>query len=397
MVSKRIYAGILAIAATQSAIVVLGSSMGSIAAAFANTGANLALIQLIITTPSLFGIVANTVAGALSVRISKKKIAVIGVVCILFGGCGAYFIHSSIFQLMFFAAFIGIGAGFTTTMVPPMIADYYPKEKMGSMMGITTSANFTGAMVLTFLCGMLARNQQNWYFTYLSFLLMVPILAAALMMPARSPAEIEAQGRPPQDKPKAKLRSAIIPNLIIGFIYMCLSYVFMTNIALHITENGLGDSGMAGIANAMQFAGGIVSGIIFVSLAGVLKKYGLAFAFLINAIALLIISVTPNIVVVIIASIIPGVSIGMFFPTSFMSLASKVDGNSTGFAIGVFMTCVNMGGFISPAIITPATNSLGWVTAGQRIMFSGIAFAVVAVILAIGATFNKESRTVPSA
>jgi MFS family permease len=399
MVSKRTFAGIMAISATQSAIVVLGSALGSIVAAFADTGADLTLIQLIITTPSLLGIIANSVAGALSVRINKRTIAIIGIVSILFGGCMPYFIHSSILQLMFFAAFIGIGAGFTTPVVTPLVADYYPKEKVGGMVGRAASANFLGAMLLTLLCGMLARNQQNWYFTYLSFLIMVPILVMVLMMPARSPAEIEARTRPARDKPKAKLSVvvAVIPNLFTGFAFMGLATVFMTNIALYFAETGLGDAGMAGIANAMQFAGGIVMGFIFVPVAKALKKYIFAFVFLLDACALFAITLMPDIFVSIGGSFVAGACLGMFFPSSFMNIASKVDGVYLGFTSGVFMSCANLGSFMSPVIITPIANALGWHTAGERMMFSGIVYASVAVILGVSAAMKKETPSAPVA
>jgi MFS family permease len=346
----------------------------------------------------LTGIIANSVAGALSVRMNKRTIAVIGVVSILFGGCMPYFIHSSIFQLMFFAAFIGIGAGFTTPMIAPLIADYFPIEKVGVVMGRTISANFVCAMLMTIICGLLARNQQNWHFTYLSFLLMIPILVMVLMMPARSPAEIEAQNNraqdgQAQDKPKVKLSVSIIPNMFIGFAFMCLANVFLTNIALYITENGLGDAGMAGIANAMQFAGGIVMGFIFAPLAKTLKKYGFAFVFLLNAFTLLIIALVPDIVAAIGGSVVAGACLGMFFPLSFMNIGSKVDGVYLGFTTGVFMSCTNLGGFISPVIITPIASALGWSTAGGRMMFSGIVAAIVAVILAVSASMKKEAQS----
>jgi hypothetical protein len=162
---------------------------------------------------------------------------------------------------------------------------------------------------------------------------------------------------------------------------------------LYFAETGLGDAGMAGIANAMQFAGGIVMGFIFVPVAKALKKYIFAFVFLLDACALFAITLMPDIFVSIGGSFAAGACLGMFFPSSFMNIASKVDGVYLCFTSGVFMSCANLGSFLSPVIITPIANALGWHTAGERMMFSGIVYATIAVILGVSAVMKKEAQS----
>ncbi len=338
------------------------------------------LIQMIMTLPSLVGMIFAIAAGPLSGKIAKKTIVLIGLFSGFIGGMSAYFFGAtSVYVLLLASAFIGVCQGINSTMSMALIADYFVGDESSSLMGLQSAFVNGGGMVVIFISSLLAR--LGWKSSYLIFLIFVPIIILVVKFLPNDP-PVQQEGGTGE---KGKLNGTVYFAGIVTFLFATFMFSFATNVAMYVVNNGLGDATTAGLANTLMSAAGTVAGVVYGSIKKGLKNKVIPTAILLAGIGLLLVNLLGSVASVFIAGMLVGTGLSMLMPTAMFIASSAVAPAMSANAISLINGASNIGMFISPFILNPIANSFGG-DESFKFLICGIAL----IILSVFAFMNKS-------
>jgi hypothetical protein len=108
-------------------------------------------------------------------------------------------------------------------------------------------------------------------------------------------------------------------------MFLMIITVCGTNISNQLKAAGLGDTSTAGIATAVQMAGGFSMGLVFNRLSAKLKDYALALTFFIVFVGYTIINIgQSSLIAVLVGIFIVGTAISIIIPQSLFSTSNRV-------------------------------------------------------------------------
>ena len=188
-------------------------------------GADITLIKLILTLPSLLIIPSSLVSGWLARRMNKKHVLLIGLVIYLLAGVAGGF-AKSIPQLLIIRALFGIGAGIIIPLSTSIIADLYEGSERVKMMGYSGSVSHFGGVIFILISGWLACISWRYSFFVYSLALLV-VLMIVLWLPELSSKKLSVSV-------KSKLPAGVYICAILGVFMMISFYAAPTNLAMFI-------------------------------------------------------------------------------------------------------------------------------------------------------------------
>lgn len=130
-------------------------------------------ISQLVSLTALMIIPSSIVAGKLAEYISKKKIVIFGTLLFLLSGLGGMLVND-IMTLVVLRCLVGIGAGCVYSLAPAMIAHLFEGQERVQMMGWENACGGFFAFALSMVTGYVAL--VNWKYTFLLYLIFVPIL-----------------------------------------------------------------------------------------------------------------------------------------------------------------------------------------------------------------------------
>lgn len=205
-----------------------------------------AVIHALAIVPSLF------FASWLTSIFSKKKVLLAGLAVFAVAGMGAVFANS-IFSLLFFRIFLGIGLGMVIPFSTALISDFFDGEEKERMMGLSSSFNMLGAMVALTCSGYLAMI--SWRLPFLIYGVGIPVLILNLIY---LPDVFQDRGL--EKTVKAAIPGRVYPVAGLMFIFCMIFFILTPTMALFLRDNSLGDARMAGLAISFSTIGGFFSG-----------------------------------------------------------------------------------------------------------------------------------------
>ena len=351
--------------------------LSDIAAAFPECSTT--TIQFLMTFPSIFCLIFTMLSAFLSDRLPKKTLGVAGLSIICLSGVAACLFHSSIIILYVWAAFLGIGIGMVAPLAPALVNECFTGKEKQTMLGWQNSANNIGSMIMTFAGGFLAT--LGWNFGYLVYLLGIfGIIFALLGVPGKSKANsntLSAVKQDNSDPTRGKFRLVILKEMIVTCLFLFIYSAAPANLAMLVTERGLGDASFAGTVSTMFLLGGMITGLLFGLISSVLKKWTAMCGAFILAIGAVIIAISQGTVSLIIGCLVAGASISMILPVC-MGSASRLKGYET-LNSAMILSSSFIGVFLAPLI----TNIGALISGSESTTYRFFSIAGIAVILAI--------------
>ena len=347
--------------------------LSQIAAAFPS--ASDTQIQFLMTFPSIFCLVFTMASAFLSDRLPKKMLAVIGLSIICLTGIAACLFHGSLVILYIWAAFLGIGIGMVAPLAPSLVNECFEGQEKQTMLGWQNSANNIGSMLMTFLGGFLAR--LGWNFGYLVYLLGIfGIFFSILGVPGKSiGSKQKDSGSLVQTR--GKFHFVILKEMIVTALFLIIYAAAPANLAMLVTERGLGDTAYAGTISTMFLLGGTITGLLFGFLFSKLKRWTAMSGALILAIGAVIIAFSKGTAPLVIGCLVAGASISMILPVC-MGGASKLKGYET-LNSAMILSSSFVGVFLAPFI----TNIARLISGSESTTWRFLTIAGIAVILAV--------------
>ncbi len=229
--------------------------------------ADITLIKLVLTLPSLLIIPFSLLGGWLASRMKKKAILLIGLVIYFIGGVGGG-LARSIEQLLIIRGLFGVGVGLIIPLSISLIADFYEKEERAKMMGLSGSVSHFGGVVFLLLSGWLAC--MSWRYAFgvygLSALIMFTVF---FWLP-------EPQIRKTPGPVSVRLPWQVYWCAVIGGLMMVAFYAAPTNLAMFIeNQQNMYTSVTPLFKDKAELEASLQSGVLTESVRASLKNNGI--------------------------------------------------------------------------------------------------------------------------
>lgn len=383
----RVKIGILSIALLSMCGIVITPVFSAIIRAFPQVPAT--TIQLIGSLPSLGQLVISLIVGRLAMSISKKYLALVGILAVIIGGVVPIIWHSQIIILLVCAFIIGIGVGFVSTLTPMLISIFFQGETRASMMGINTAFNSLGAMIMMSAAGV--WGAQVWYHAYYVFLIAILVFVLVwLLLPLD---HVEKRAMVNQESTESESTVTTLKQLnkyvfaIVGLVFLTIFCytAFSNNLSIAIAQKHAGGTSIAGILSACGTLGGMITGLLMVYIRKIARNYLWETSALSLSIAYLTIYFSQQLSLLFVGAFLSGVGMCIAMATAPFEISVLTSERQNALGMSLFIFCNALGGIVSPII-------LGWfkVDAGlTTFLVIGVMTVIIAVVM-LGLCFTKK-------
>lgn len=376
-----IRAAILSMSLVQMSTNGIAPILSDLAAEFPTAPA--AVIQLLMTFPSLFVIVFSVVSGWLARHVAKRTLAAVGCALVAGSGVGAFLLHPVIQVLFLWAAVMGAGVGLVVPIAASLVTDCFQGNQRAAMMGMQSGAANAGGMLMALLGGFLAA--LGWRWNYLVYLIALPGLVLSLSCLPAGPAAVSTKG-----EARLSLRKTALPCITAVAITILFNLV-PANLSMYIAEHQLGTAAHAGTGTTLLLFSGVAVAAAFGPLHRRLGSGTVMLGFSVLAVGLLLCANASNLTVLLVGSVICGGSISLVMPCM-MLRATGDQPWATAMASAVVMGCSNLGAFLTPTLTSAAAWVFGRPDTRYRFLLGAI-LAAAAALTGLAGRYGIARRT----
>ena len=343
----------------------------------------LSAIQTAMMLPNLLStVMALASAWVISINLMSKKACVVaGTAMIALTGLVVLVAHTQFWHLCLLSVLIGSGMGFYIAPSASIMFDRFNEEERCQTVGLQSSVINFGGILMSVGGGFLAT--LVWYGGYLVLLLAIPVVILCALMIPNDKKDRSAGHAGEEGRKKTKIPADVYYYGIISFFFLLLFNVCLTNLSNHLKASELGDTATAGIATAVQMAGGVCAGFFFNKLSIRFKDMLIPAAFILIFVSFTILNLGQHsLPLVFLGVFIVGTTMSIFVPQALFSTSNRLDASNSATATAL-VNCIlpGLGGFLSPIVFTNLTTALGGPSTGFRFEFVGIVSLAVGLVL----------------
>ena len=377
MKTTRVTIGVLTLSMISLAGIFITPIIGLIAQAFPD--ASLSSVQMIVSVSTLTALVGAWATGKLTQMLSRKTVATIGILGVLIFGLLPFFVHSSLTVAIAMSALMGVCLGLINNTLPAFISDHYDMESRQGMMGRQVAFASIGAMIFIYLAGVLGTFA--WYYAYLVYLAAAVVLLVCLFTLPKDEAHVE-DGNTPRFSITEAMTPKIWALVIAGFCFLIANNAYSNNLALLVEQNGLGDSGTAGLATTIGQLGGLIAGLLIGRLAKFAANHLLALGFAVEGVALLTIGLSTSLPTLILGCFLAGAGLSVYYAQAPFLVTVLEKPHLIPLGIAAMTTANALGGFASPVLINAVNGLFGSRASGAMLIGATVALAAAVALAA---------------
>ncbi len=348
---------------------------------------NVALIQMIITIPSLISIPLGLVAARLAKTFYKKALIVFGTCCYLVGGILPYFLHGSAEIILGCSCIIGVGMGIAMTAITALICEFFQGEERGGMLGLYAAFIAIGGTLASLLGGRLGAS--TWYHAFLAYLILIPIIICEIIFLPKGHLDQDEAGTGEEVKQSKRMSKQVWLIALTGFVfYVCINAI-NNNAAMLVAERSIGGSVEASYVTTCYTIAGLVTGVFTGKIVMKLQRKSIAAAYILGAAGLLIVFSGTSVPVICIGAFIAGVGFCIFASTANFHVSEMSTPSTLTFSVAFLSAIINLGQAFSPVIVNAVSSA-----AGAEVKTRFVTAAAGSIIIAVIAAFlinNKEN------
>ena len=401
MNKTRIKVGIYGISLLMMGVIGISGALAVIGAHFPN--ASQTMIQNMISIPCLVVIPVTLVVGKMMDIVSKKNLAIIGILAFLVGGVGPAFVDS-LPVILVLRGILGVGVGVAQPVASALVAENFEGAERDKVQGNVTSAQMLGCAVMVFAGGWLANLSWEKVF-YVHLVAAVALVLVLMCLPNVKPQKSGAAQK--QDESEAAELAGLdesVPQagLTVGswiwaatmFLLFVGGQIYSVYLAYIVDEKSLGTSAESGNAMAFFAIGGFLLGLVFGKLSEKARNLTLAIGLIGVVVAYLVIAFASSMFFIYLGAFLFGVSLSVCMPCIIVGTAGSVPLAASGMAISITMCGQNLAQFVCPYIVNPLTASLTEAGNTNRMAFliGAVELGIMAVIAILwGVRQNRKA------
>lgn len=370
----RILLAIVCISLVQALQFAMSPVLGEVQARYSELSAT--RIQLLVTLPTLPSMIMAIISGWLVVKISKKKLLLIG--CFVTGVTGILpFLSDSFGMLMFSRVFYGTSLGIALVMNTAIVAEFFEGAERVAVMGIQSASVGASLIFVNVASGFLGRLDFR-YACLLNVLGFVAMAVIFLCLPDTGRVQTTKEN-------KITINAGVIRLSVFVLLETLFVTAYTTNIAMHISHNLTTDTGVPGTMSGIFSVSQLLIGLVLGKVVKVAKRYTLPMAiFFMSVGGALFILLPSSFIGLGIGSMFCGLSQGIFVPQASVELTNLVPPAAVTFATAVFTCMMNFGQLICPTVLnTTSRVVLGEESTSNAFLVMLVAAIVAAVAMAI--------------
>lgn len=377
--------GIYGVSLLMMGVIGVSGALSTIGAHFPD--ASQTMIQNIISIPCLLVIPVTLIVGKLMSTVSKKMLAIVGVLLFLIGGVVPAMMDS-LQIILVFRGVLGVGIGIIQPVASALVAENFEGPERDRVQGNVTSAQMIGCAALVFAGGWLASISWNFAF-WVHLLAIVALILILVCLPNVKPVKVETQ----ENRQGAKLTSGALMWAATMFVLFIGGQIYSVYLAYIVTEKSLGTSAQSGSAMAFFAIGGFLIGLVFGKLSKKTGNLTLSVGLAGILISYLVIAFSANMWMIYLGAFLFGVSLSICMPCVIVGTANSVSVAASGMAISITMCGQNLAQFLCPYLVNPLTAMFGNGSNENQLAFlMGAALTAVMLVVAViwGVRANRK-------
>lgn len=390
---KLFQAAVLSLSLLLAAVSVAGCLLGDLAKEFPD--APQWYLMMFTTFPTIGGMIANIIGGAMATKVGKKNLCLIGITMAFLGGFLPMFMPTLELKIAV-RVIAGLGVGLIQPLSASLIVDCFEGDTANVMMGFQSACVGLGASIFSYT--MAAIMVYDWHYAYCAYLYAIAIFLLVLF---GIPSFVNDIGRKEKKETKSEksdvVRHALpaaayvgcIAQLIYGLGYgafdNCLS-VAATETATISTVSAAAIASWGGIASLI---GGLVFGVV-VKYTG-LKKMGVI-SLILNVIGFLIVGLTDTTVMWYIGVTILKVGFCWWMPFVNFLVNDGTDETNSALATSLGFVGNSLGAFVFGYVFSLIGNLFGGFTYHQGFVYGAVFIAIALVLVTWYVLTHKEEK-----
>lgn len=387
MNKKKLSVTILVLSLYQMGMVGISPIVQKLTAAFPDASELAA--QLASTFPSLMMVAGALLAGEASLRLGRRKTALLGTGLVACAGAGGTLLCASLALVFVWAGLLGLGVGLFVPAANSMLVDRFAPEERGRITGLQSTFVNVGGVLLSLFAGLLAGVRWN-----LAFLVYLGALSGLVLGFRYLPKE------PKTPRPAGEKRAPLPAYALLGtaqtFLFAVVYFCFNTNAALLLAQRGLSSSALAGVATACFMAGGAVCGLLFQRVNRAAGAHMPSLALVLVAAGYVIIVGCRGMAAVCLGAMIAGGSLSFIFPYFVVHMGEHIPPESLVLSTSLIISVgPNLGSFVSPLILTNLAAYLGHDDVEFRLILAAAFALLLAAVLELCGAYGTRRKARP--
>ena len=348
-------------------------------------------VNLMISGPSIAGLIMCPLAGRMCDKMDKKKIMLVGYILYAISAISGVAVDNQIYIIVMRFVATGISYGLTSTAALGIIAECYADEEFrGKVIGWYNAAMALIGGVMGLIAGVLGA--RDWKLAWAVNWFAVPVILMILFfVPACPPihtSEVPADGENVKKGTDTKAKGEkgwykpLIPLLASFFVMGLCYYTIITMMDLYVADNQLGTSAFTGLLGTVGTVGSFIACSAFGYVYKKLQDKSAIPSYLIMAVSFLLLGLFPSKPMALITCTIMGAAWGNAYSYWWMRCTVVVPENMAGTAIGITGTINSICGFPVPYIFLFLKGLMN--TGNSARVFP--VYAVVSLVVAVTAS-----------
>lgn len=313
-----------------------------------------ALIQMIVSIPSLFIALTSLVFPRLCHTFRSRTLVLIGLTFYVAGGTVAG-VFDNIYLVLAFRALVGIGVGIIMPLSTGLLSFYFSAERLDSLIGYSSAMNQMGGVVSTLLSGILAGI--SWRASFLVYLLgLFSFVLCLLFLPNEKIRHKEDSGLQ-HDGPRKNIRSYFFHILSI-FLLLLTFFVYPSSFALETAKEGVIPQAAIAVIMAGMDLVAFLGGLSFAHMkrnVGKSIRFLSPLLFLVGYCILFLVGGWPGAVI---GSALVGFANGSGIPFIISDASQKAGRLAAATVMPLLTMAMNLGQFVTPLILSLGSTLL---------------------------------------
>jgi len=360
--------------------------LGIIAKAFPDASLN--TVKLISTLPNLVMVVVSLIVGQVERFIGKKTLIYFAMCSLFVGLIPAFF--GNITLIIITRVFVGIAFGVIGPLGSALIAEFFEGKERAAMLGYRNSLGAFCGIVFQTYAGMV--GVVNWRYAFLGFLVIIPVFVLILTKLPALEKKTES-GAAAAKAPRAKLNSKSIFISFMNLLFYVIMYAFMTNVAIVLISDNIGNSAQAGYVLTMFSGTAFFSSMFYGKISQVLKKYTMSLALLLICGSFIILLKGTTLAAFLAGGAVFGLGFGLTQPDFIKKVATSAPKSAVTSAMGLLTACGGIGGFSSAYVLSFVTGIFGITGVRGPWIITSVCFFAAFVLYTIVVTVIKSKDT----
>ncbi len=351
-----------------------------LSAHFAEVPGAAILVPMIVAIPALMVAVFAPFAGQIVDRLGRKTLLIITMLAYAFVGTAPVWLDG-LHAILITRVLIGVFEAGIMTVCTTLIVDYFHGRSRTKYLGLQTVSTTLAATVFIALGGALGvAGWQTPFWVYgISLLIAVPMIFA-LWEPSPSEAADRRAGL--GEKVRIPWGRIVVPLLVTvfgGFTF----YVLIIEVSYLVVGTGVGagDTRVIGTVAAIASLATAIAGFTFSRLPKIRPGSLLPWAFLLQAVGMLVIWGIGSLPGVVVGAVIASFGSGLLLPSLLTWVVASTRFEERGRVTGWWTASFFLGQFLTPLLVGALAGITGELTTAVGVV--GVAAVVVAVLVMI--------------